>query len=69
MKFNIDKKHNDAISDFREKQNKIAKKNNLKSNVGGDLTYCFTTSGIGEIIYVVHNATGAKLDLTDIESW
>ena len=69
MQFEVSYDNMELIESFRKKQNKIAKRKDLKSKHGGDLTYCFTSSGIGEIFYVIHNATGEKLDLTDVGSW
>lgn len=69
MQFTVLDEDKKKIQKFREEQNEIAKRKKLKYEYGGDITYCFTTSGIGEIFYVVHNATKAKLDLTNVGTW
>ena len=37
--------------------------------VGGGLTYSFTPTGLGCIVVIKHESTGAELDLTDIDNW
>jgi hypothetical protein len=35
--------------------------------IGGSLTFCFTPTGVGMMIRVKYNVTGASLDLSDYD--
>lgn len=37
--------------------------------IGGEISWTFTPTGLGEIITVKHSITGDKLNLTDYASW
>ena len=68
MQFNLTDKDMVKVEKFRKAQNK---KNGTSyyGAIGGELTYSFTPNGIGCVITVKHESTGAELDLTDVSEW
>jgi hypothetical protein len=37
--------------------------------IGGGLTYCFTPTGLGDIVVVREATTGEEINVTDYENW
>jgi hypothetical protein len=37
--------------------------------IGGELTYCFTPTSLGDILIVKHSGTKAELDVTPYHEW
>lgn len=37
--------------------------------IGGELTYCFSPTSLGDILVVKHGGTGAELNVTDFDNW
>lgn len=37
--------------------------------IGGRHTWCYTPTGLGEILVIKDNATGNEINLTDFDSW
>lgn len=37
--------------------------------IGGELTYCFTPTSLGDILVVKHSGTKAELNVTNFDEW
>lgn len=37
--------------------------------VGGEITFCFTPTSLGNVCVVTDQVTGEKINLTDYDSW
>ena len=63
MQFKLTDEDMEKVEEFREEQNKI-NGSSYYGAIGGELTYLFTSNGIGCCIQVKHGTTGNVLDLT-----
>ena len=67
MKFELTPEDMEKVMAFKKEQDEIRGSDNYGA-IGGALTYLFTPTGLGDIIEVKH-ATGAVLDLTNVDDW
>ena len=83
MQFKLTDEDMDKVTAWKLKQDQIVYEKQMKEKnsgiklagkpdygaIGGSITYSFTPTGLGCIIKVKHEYTGAELDLTDVEDW
>lgn len=68
MKFELTENEMLEVLRFREEQDKKTG-TSYYGAIGGVLTYSFTPNGLGTVVKVTHDVTGAVLDLTNMEDW
>jgi hypothetical protein len=78
--FTVSPEDQEKIEKWRRKiDRRVAKEQRAKGEsfgtgayygaIGGELTYCFTPTGLGTIFTVKHSREDKELNLTDFDSW
>jgi len=68
MKFELTNEEIKKVIEFHKEQNEIAGNSDWGA-ISGAITYSFTPTGLGVILIVTHEGTGAQLDLTNTDEW
>ena len=64
MRFNLNKVELARIKEFQDKH-RVA----YSGAIGGQFSYKFTPTSLGDIITVIDGTSGEELNVTDFDSW
>jgi hypothetical protein len=65
--FSLDKEQQEKLDNWINKQYPDGLP--YSGAIGGQFTYCFTNTGLGQIIVVKDNISGKEINLTDFDNW
>lgn len=68
MRFELDEVEHIKYREWRREHDKTCKNKYGVGAIGGRTTFCFTPTGLGNIV-VVKCACGEEINLTDVSDW